>query len=145
MKRGMQFGKIGLKLDQMNLHALAERQSNDSVTQEEVGFCKLDIFEILYSEIVKPVRSFGSFGKKEKAPEKPKEITNEVVETAPVVENVTEEPVAVEDNEEMKKLMGFGSFSSTHKSFNHGNEKVSNLRKEEELKKKAMQVGKLNN
>ena len=32
---GMQFGKIGLKLDKMNLHALAERQNEDGV--EEVS------------------------------------------------------------------------------------------------------------
>ena len=32
---GMQFGKIGLKLDRMNLHALADRQNEEGV--EEVG------------------------------------------------------------------------------------------------------------
>lgn len=32
---GMQFGKIGLKLDRMNLHALAERQNEEDV--EEVS------------------------------------------------------------------------------------------------------------
>merc|ERR1719167_335863 len=37
------------------------------------------------------------------------------------------------------KLMGFGSFGSTHKSNNHGADKVSKIRKEEEMKKKAMQ------
>ena len=35
MGGGMQFGKIGLKLDKMNLHALAERQNEDGV--EEVS------------------------------------------------------------------------------------------------------------
>ena len=35
MGSGMQFGKIGLKLDRMNLHALAERQNEEDV--EEVG------------------------------------------------------------------------------------------------------------
>ena len=29
MGAGFQFGKIGLKLDRMNLHALAERQNED--------------------------------------------------------------------------------------------------------------------
>ena len=32
---GMQFGKIGLKLDRMNLHALADRQNEE--VDEEVG------------------------------------------------------------------------------------------------------------
>ena len=35
MGGGMQFGKIGLKLDRMNLHALAERQNEEDV--EEVS------------------------------------------------------------------------------------------------------------
>ena len=35
MGGGMQFGKIGIKLDKMNLHALAERQNEDGV--EEVS------------------------------------------------------------------------------------------------------------
>ena len=30
---GMQFGKIGLKLDRMNLHALAERQNEEDVEE----------------------------------------------------------------------------------------------------------------
>ena len=40
---GMQFGKIGLKLDRMNLHALAERQNEEDV--EEVGLVSSMNFE----------------------------------------------------------------------------------------------------
>ena len=40
---GMQFGKIGLKLDRMNLHALAERQNEEDVEEVPTEFHVLTI------------------------------------------------------------------------------------------------------
>ena len=43
MGGGMQFGKIGLKLDRMNLHALAERQNEEDVEEVQTEFHVLTI------------------------------------------------------------------------------------------------------
>merc|ERR1719234_655057 len=43
-----------------------------------------------------------------------------------------------EEEDSMMKLMGFGSFSSTHKSNATGHEKSAKLRMEEESKRRAM-------
>merc|ERR1719352_1319153 len=107
MGGGMQFGKIGLKLDRMNLHALAERQNEEDV-EEKVE--------------PKQAGSFGSFGKKAPPPKpalKPLgDIRNEVDEDVSGVDKSQKEETSKKPEEEdsMMKLMGFGSFSSTHKS-----------------------------
>ena len=43
-----------------------------------------------------------------------------------------------EEEDDMMKVMGFGSFSSTHKSNTTGHEKSAKLRMEEESKRRAM-------
>ena len=49
-----------------------------------------------------------------------------------------EETKKPEEEDSMMKLMGFGSFSSTHKSNATGHEKSAKLRMEEESKRRAM-------
>ena len=45
-----------------------------------------------------------------------------------------------EEEDSMMKVMGFGSFSSTHKSNSTGHEKSAKLRMEEESKRRAMRL-----
>jgi len=123
---GMQFGKIGLKLDRMNLHALADRQNEEGVEEED-----------------KQAGSFGSFGKKAPPPKpasKPmSDIRNEVDDGATEADSQKEDgEKRPEEEDSMMKVMGFGSFSSTHKSNSTGHEKSAKLRMEEESKRRAM-------
>ena len=141
---GMQFGKIGLKLDRMNLHALADRQNEEVV--EEVGWISVSEGTLTYLlQEDKQAGSFGSFGKKAPPPKpasKPmSDIRNEVDDGATEADSHKEDgEKRPEEEESMMKVMGFGSFSSTHKSNSTGHEKSAKLRMEEESKRRAMRL-----
>ena len=92
----------------------------------------------------KQAGSFGSFGKKAPPPKpalKPLgDIRNEVDEgvTGEDKSQKQETSKSPEEEDSMMKVMGFGSFSSTHKSNATGHEKSAKLRMEEESKRRAM-------
>ena len=89
--------------------------------------------------------SFGSFGKKAPPPKpasKPmSDIRNEVDDGATEADSQKEDgEKRPEEEDSMMKVMGFGSFSSTHKSNSTGHEKSAKLRMEEESKRRAMRL-----
>ena len=92
----------------------------------------------------KQAGSFGSFGKKAPPPKpalKPLgDIRNEVDEGVTGEDKSQKEETSMvpEEEDSMMKVMGFGSFSSTHKSNATGHEKSAKLRMEEESKRRAM-------
>ena len=105
--------------------------------------CKLLICPSQDKVEPKQAGSFGSFGKKAPPPKpafKPLgDIRNEVDEDVSGVDkSQKEETKKPEEEDSMMKLMGFGSFSSTHKSNATGHEKSAKLRMEEESKRRAM-------
>ena len=101
--------------------------------------------ELLSQERVetKQSGSFGSFGKIQ-PPSKPAlkplgDIRNEVDDGVTEDKSQKEETIKKpEEEDSMMKVMGFGSFSSTHKSNATGHEKSAKLRMEEESKRRAM-------
>ena len=87
--------------------------------------------------------SFGSFGKIQ-PPSKPAlkpldDIRNEVDDGVTEDKSQKEETIKKpEEEDSMMKVMGFGSFSSTHKSNATGHEKSAKLRMEEETQGKLV-------
>ena len=93
----------------------------------------------------KQAGSFGSFGKKAPPPKpasKPmSDIRNEVDDGVTEADSQKEDgKKRPEEEDSMMKVMGFGSFSSTHKSNSTGHEKSAKLRMEEESKRRAMRL-----
>jgi len=80
-------------------------------------------------------QSVGSFGRLEPQ----SEITNEVAGDEVPEQVPMPAPAAEPEESEMMKAMGFGSFGSTHKSFNAATDTLKKLKAEEDRKKKAMQ------